>query len=53
MRGEKNVDNETQKPGIVWLLITQALEQLEGLDGKEAGNAVGLLTAAKLILEGK
>lgn len=46
-------DKQETKPGIVRQLITQALEALEGLDGKEAGNAIGLLTAAKMILEGK
>lgn len=43
------------KPGIVRRLITQALQSLEKLevDCKEIGEARGLLTAAKMILEGE
>lgn len=52
----KENNSKAPKPGIVRLLITQALEQLQseydGLDCREVGNAVGLLTAAKMILEG-
>ena len=44
------------KPEIVRVLITQALEQLrseyDGLDCKEVGQAIGLLTAAEMMLEG-
>lgn len=42
------------KPGIVRRLITQALQSLDKseVDCKEIGEARGLLTAAKMILEG-
>ena len=43
------------KPGIVRRLITQALQSLDksDVDCKEIGEARGLLTAAKMILEGE
>ena len=43
------------KPGIVRRLITQALQSLDKseVDCKEIGEARGLLTAAKMILEGE
>ena len=56
--GERGSAVEPQKPGpkpkpdILRLLITQALEMLERseVDCKEIGAAVGLLTAAEMML---
>lgn len=56
-RREEAMDRKNEvredKPGIIRLLITQAVEMLEKseVDCKEVGAAVGLLTAAQMILE--
>lgn len=58
-RREEAMDRKNEvredKPGIIHLLITQAVEMLERseVDCKEVGAAVGLLTAAQMILEGE
>lgn len=52
---KKNEAAPVPKPDIVPALISQALEALEKseVDCKEVGEARGLLTAARLILEGE
>ena len=61
INGERSSEVEPQKqgrkpkPNIPLFLITQAVEMLERseVDCKEVGAAVGMLTAARLILEGE
>ena len=51
---DKRPETQAPKPDIVWQLIAKAADALERseADCKKIGEARGLLTAAKMILEG-